>query len=213
MKRKLIAVSAVTLLFAAGAQADVVRVSVSGRVLFNGIGDPPLNGVGPNEQATMSFEVDSSNFVEGVPDDTRGYVIDESSFSLAFSGGVSVGLENPYPGTPYFTLVDGFPVSDGFFVSNSPSSPGGVDLEQTPYSANLELGYTGDTLGSLDILDALGTYDFAGLTRFAYTIWRGGPDNVVMEMDFQSMTIALPAPSAALLLPLGLAAAGRRRRA
>jgi hypothetical protein len=115
-----------------------------------------------------------------------------------------MGLLDPYPPgeTPYFTLVEGFPVSDGFFVSSSPSSPGGVPLAQTPVELNLLLGYTGDTLSSLDILDALGTYDFDGLTQFGFNLWSNFPDNVVMEMEFTQMTI-IPEPMTLVLLACG----------
>jgi len=161
----------------------------------------------------MSFEVDSDVFLDGVPGDTRGYEIDQSSFSLTFDTPASVGLLNPFPGgeTPYFSLVDGFPVSDGFYVSTSPFSPGGVPLEQEPFSTNLEIGYEGDTLSSLDILDALGTYDFDGLTSFGFTIWSVFPDNVAMEMDFVQMTIVPEPTTFGLLAALGLLALRGRR--
>ena len=122
-------------------------------------------------------------------------LLDQPSFVLGFSSGLNMGLADPFPvgETPYFTLVDGFPVADGFFVSTSPFSPGGVPLEQDPINLNLDLGYTGDTLGSLDILDAEGTYDFGGLTRFGFNLWAISPSNVGMEIDFAQMTItALP---------------------
>lgn len=194
--KKLAIALAITLLGATAAQADLVEVSARGQVLFNGITTPPLNAVTVGQTVRMSFMVDSGNFVEGAPGDTRGYVIDQPTFALTFSGGVSVGLLNPFPGgeTPYFTLVDGFPVSDGFFVSTSPISPGGVPLAQSPINANLDLGYVGTTLGSLDILAAIGTYGFTGLTRFSYTLWRVFPDNVVMEIDFTDLAIATPLP-------------------
>ena len=182
---------AMSLFVAAGAHADVVVVDATGTVVFNGIANPPLNGVTVGETAVVSFEVDSNNFVDGIPGDTRGYVIDQPSFSLAFSGGVSVGLLSPFPAgqTPYFTLVEGFPVSDGFFVSTSNVSPGGVPISQTPIQFNLDLGYIGSTLTSLDILDAQGTYDFTGLTRFAFNLWQIAPDNVVLDIEFASLTI------------------------
>ena len=187
---KSIVVIAVASLFARAAYAGVaVEVVVTGTVVFNGIAAAPLSGVGSGETVTMSFLVDSDTFVDGVPGDVRGYAIDPSSFSLTFSGGVSQALLNPFPGTPYFGVIDGFPVSDGFFVSSSPASPGGVALAQEPYQANHSLGYMGGTLSSLDILDALGTYDFTGLTVFGLNLWAIAPDNVVMEMDFAQMTI------------------------
>jgi len=194
--KKLAIALAITWLGATAPQAAQIEVSARGQVLFNGITTPPLNAVTAGQTARMSFMVDSGGFVEGVPGDTRGYVIDQPTFVLNFSGGVSVGLLNPFPAgeTPYFTLVDGFPVSDGFFVSTSPVSPGGVPLAQSPIQANLDLGYDGTTLGSLDILDAIGSYGFNGLTRFSFNLWRVAPDNVVMDIDFTDLTIATALP-------------------
>lgn len=201
-----------TLAMIVAAQAEPLTVTATGVVVFNGVTAAPLNAVGAGDAATMSFQVDSNNFIDGIPGDTRGYVIDEASFSLAFDTPASVGLLNPFPGgqTPYFTLVDGFPVSDGFFVSTSPVSPGGVPLSQTPLNANLDLGYVGATLSSLDILDALGTYDFTGLTRFGFTLWQTFPDNVRMEIDFAQLAIT-PEPASLALLALGAVFARRRR--
>ena len=189
--KRFAAVLALSALAAASAQATIVEVEVMGSVVFNGVQGEPLSGVGSGEQVVASFQVDSDNFVDGIPGDTRGYVIDEATFLLSFSGGVNVGLMNPFPAgeTPYFSLVDGFPVSDGFFVSTSPVSPGGVPLMQDPVNFNLDLGYVGETLQSLDILDALGTYDFDGLTRFGFNLWEIFPDNVRMEFDFEQMII------------------------
>jgi hypothetical protein len=211
---KAFAICTVGLASVAGiAQADVVTVTATGQVIFNGINDGELGTVNGGEIATMSFTVDSNTFVDGIPGDLRSYAMTPGSFTLSFSGGAGVGLADPYPDgrTPYFTLVDGFPVSDGFFVSDSTTSPGGVDLSQGDFQFNLELGYVGDTLDSLDILDAAGTYEFGGLTRFGMNIWRIAPDNVVMDMDFMQMTIT-PAPASAALLGLGGLIATRRRR-
>jgi MYXO-CTERM domain-containing protein len=199
-------------------QAAIVAVDVTGQVAFSGIGDPPLSAVSAGDSVQLSFTVDSTNFVDGVPGDTRSYVIDEPSFSLTFDTPLAVGLLNPFPAgqTPYFTLVDGFPVSDGFFVSTSPLSPGGVPLEQEPYNLGFDLGYTGDTLASLDILDATGVYDFGGLVRFSFNLWTIFPDNVGMEMEFAQMTIsaaepAIPEPAALGLIGLAMLVVRRRR--
>lgn len=190
--RKLTIILAATLALFGTAQASPVMVTATGSVVFNAITTPPLSAVGSGELVIMSFMVDSDNFVEGIPGDTRGYVIDHASFWLSFSGGTAVGLLDPFPAgeTPYFTLVEGFPVSDGFFVSTSPFSPGGVPLSQTPINFNLDLGYDGATLGSLNILDALGDYGFSGLTRFGFNLWQVFPDNVRMDIDFQMLSIA-----------------------
>lgn len=189
--KQLVIVLALLVCLAVTAQAVPLRVSATGQVVFNAISDPPLGTVTGGEMVEMTFLVDSDNFMDGIPGDTRGYVIDQSSFVVSFSGGVSMGLIDPFPGgeTPYFSLVDGFPVSDGFFVANSNISPGGVPLAQDPFNFNLDLGYTGETLGSLDILDAIGVYDFTGLTRFGFNLWSIFPDNVAMEIDFMLLEI------------------------
>ena len=187
-----------------------------GLVIQNLITTAPLNGVPVGNTGVMSFTVDSNNFVEGIPGDLRSYPINLASFALTFQpSGVSVGLANPVPAgqTPYFTLVDGFPVSDGFFVSTSTVSPGGVPLSQSPLQANLDLGYNGTTLSSLNILNAFGTYNFNGLTRFGFNLWQQFPDNVRLNMDFQQMTIT-PEPTAlsATAIAAFVAMSRRRRR-
>ncbi len=172
--------------------AGPVEVTVTGVVEFNGISESPLSDVSFGDSASMTFLVDSGNFVDGAGN-TRGYVIDPSSFILSFeSGVVTQMLLNPFPPgeTPYFTLADGIPVADRFWVSTSVNSPGGVPVEQEPFEANVDLGYVGETLSSLDILDALGTYDFDGLTSFGFNLWAIFPDNVVLGIDFEQMTIA-----------------------
>jgi hypothetical protein len=173
------------------AQAAVVTVTAVGTVVWNGIDEDPLGAVNPGDRAIMTLQVDSNNFVEMLPGDVRGY--DLIMFDLSFSSGAGLGL---LPGAPtaYFNLVEGFPISDGFFVSESAVSPGGVQLEQVDYQFNLDLGYEGDTLETLDIGDALGYYDFSGLTRFGFNIWRIVPDNVQLDIDFEYMMITSPIP-------------------
>jgi hypothetical protein len=64
---------------------------------------------------------------------------------------------------------------------------------------NVSVTYTGDTLTSLDIEDAVGTYDFTGLTVFNWTI-DDGPFNAA-GFVFSDLTITrVPEPVA--LLPL-----------
>jgi hypothetical protein len=213
----MIVLLAASLLLVAPVDAQQVTVTIAGDVVFNGISDPELSAVQSGDKAVMSFTVDAMNFDEGAPGDTRGYVIEKDSFSLAFTGpdtDVSVGLVDPFPAgqQPYFTLVDGFPVADGFFVSTSTISPGGVPLAQEPLNANFEVGYEGETLDSLDILDAVGTYDFDGLTRFGYSVWQISPDNVRLGIDFSQMTIVPEPASLVLLAPLTLLLLRRRHR-
>ncbi len=212
--RKAVLATAILVLTVSAAQAALITVTAEGTVVFNGITTAPLNAVGGGDSAVMTFQVDSNVFVNGGLGDTRGYEIIQPSFALNFNAPpVSVGLLNPFPGgqLPYFTLADGIPVSDGFWVSTSPDSPGGVPISQTPLQANVDLGYIGTTLSSLDILDALGTYDFTGLTRFSYTLWQISPDNTRMEIDFVKLTIVPEPATMALLGGWGLILLRRRR--
>jgi hypothetical protein len=199
------------LLYAGSADArPLVQVDVYGEVYFNGTVGAPLSTVTVGQTAHMAFQVDSSVFVDSIPGDVRAYNIIQPSFSLSFSGGASVGMTG---GPAYFGVRDGDPVADGFFVSTSTVSYGGVPLTQAPYQADFHASYTGTTLSSLDILAAFGTYDYDGLTVFGYSLWQSFPDNVKMGIDFTHMTIgAVPAPSTALALCPFIFGIRRRRR-
>ena len=175
---------------AATAHAEPVTITIRGEVFSNRISTGPLATVSSGDTASVTFRVDSAVFFDSVPGDLRNHDIDAGSFSLDFPS-VSTTIVS---GTEaFFTVVDGFPMSDGFILSTSRFSSGGVPLETTPFQLGFDLGYVGSTLGSLDILDAVGVYDFTGLTRFNFTLWQAFPDNAVMEMDFVSMEIATDA--------------------
>ena len=95
--KNLVAILAMAALAGTAAQAETIEVSATGQVVFNAITTPPLSGVGSGANVVMSFTVDSTNFVDGVPGDTRGYVIDQPSFSLEFDTPLSIGLLDPFP--------------------------------------------------------------------------------------------------------------------
>lgn len=195
-----IASSILTALFASALIAtpawagQTVRVTFRGKVEFNSINALPLGSVATEENATMTFLIDSEDFVDSATFPTRGYVIDEDSFSLEFES-ATLGLQEPFPPvlTPYFVLRDNDPAVDGFLVSKSNANPVGVPISQAgifeQFSNNTYVTYGGSTLSSLDILDALGTYEFAGLTVYNWTI-DDGPFNP-LGVEFQALTIEL----------------------
>tara|TARA_R110000782_G_scaffold30348_13_gene75628 strand:+ start:3347 stop:3988 length:642 start_codon:yes stop_codon:yes gene_type:complete len=197
------------------ASADPVLVEINGVVWGNNINPGPLGDVNPGETGTISFTVDTTNFINGsFP--TRGYAIDLASFSLDFSGGTSIGISPGFAGPAYFVVRNNDPAADGFFLSQGPDFPSDIPLAQAgvfgDFGARFNVSYTGDTLDSLDIADAAGTYDFTGLTVFGMGV-NDGPFEDVLGMDFSSMTITvIPAPSALAMLGLGGLVAGRRRR-
>jgi hypothetical protein len=164
-----------------------VSVTATGVVEFNQIGDPPLGNVNSGDPVTMTFAVDSDVFFDS-PD------ISMASFSLVL-GMEELTLQMPFPAgqTPYFVIRDNDPAVDGFFVSTNVDFPFGVPISQTgifgQFLDNFLVTYEGDTLPSLDILDALGTYDFTGLTVFGWSI-DDGPFQA-MFIIFEEMTIAV----------------------
>ena len=173
-----------------------VQVEISGFVEFNQINDPPLANVGTGADATILFMLDTDLFANGAMFPTRGYQINNASFELAIDAEL-LGLQMPFPvgQRPYFILRDNDPAVDGFFLDVNPDAgfPAGLPLEQLgifgQFMCNFSVTYGGSTLPSLDLLDAVGTYDFTGLSVFNFTI-DDGPFNA-MGLVFEQMTIAV----------------------
>ncbi len=175
-------------------RGETVFVVATGEVEFNGIAPGALGGVGVGESVAMTFELESDDFVDSAGFPTRGYAMSPGSFSLAFDSTV-MELQDPFPAgqTPYFVIRNDDPAVDGFFVSTSVDFPAGVPISQIgvfgPFVNNYSVTYGGTTLSSLDILDALGTYDFSGLTVFNWTI-DDGPFNA-MGLVIEELTISV----------------------
>jgi len=174
------------------AQAEVVYVEVTGFVEYNQVWFGAFADVNAGDPVTLYFEVDSDNFVNSSFFPTRGYIIDTASYSLTM-GSVTVGMMDPYPSTPYFVLRDNDPAVDGFFTAENVDWPypqvrldewGRLDIFRNAY----EVGYTGDTLSSLDIIDAEGFYDYTGLTNYYFTVIDGWFDAI--GLWWQTMTIS-----------------------
>lgn len=197
------------------AGATPILVEIHGDVYGNQVSTGPLGNVNAGETVTYSFTLDSEDFVNGsFP--TRGYAINLNSFALNFSGGTNIGLSPSFAGPAYFVIRNNDPAADGFFLSQGLDFPTGLSLDQAGvfgnFAASFSVSYTGDTLSSLNILDAVGSYDFTGLTAFGMGI-DDGPFEGVVGIDFSSMTISVvPAPSAMALLGLGGLTIVRRRR-
>lgn len=216
IKSAYLAFMAVLLSMSINAAATPIQVEVNGMVEFNQIGSGFLGGVSPGDSVNMSFSLDSDTFVDSASFPTRGYAMD--AFVLSFNGD-AIGLQDPFPAgvTPYFVIRDNDPAVDGFFVSTNVDFPFGVPIDQTglfsQFISNFLVTYTGDTLPSLDILDALGTYDFSGLTVFNWTV-DDGPFQP-LGIVFEQMTItaaAVAEPGILALIGIGLLGMGLARR-
>jgi hypothetical protein len=177
---------------AAAAQGVPLTVTVTGKVEYNQVSAPPLGNAVQDDPAELSFSIDSSDFQNSASFPTRGYVIDLNSFQLTL-GSTTIGLQNPFPaGTQaYFVLRDDDPGVDGFFVATSLDFPIGVPIDQVgafgQFLNNFSVTYGKTLLSSLDVLDALGTYDFTGLQVYNWTV-DDGPFNPV-GIAFAQMTI------------------------
>lgn len=198
------------------ARAEIVNVTINGEVEWNFITAPPLGGALVGQAAKLTFTVDSNNFANNPVYPTRGYPIDKASFKLEFPT-TSIGLKDPYPAgqTPYFVIRNNDPAVDGFMVSTGTGFPEGVPLNQAGGFGNFgnefHATYEGSRLPSLNVLDALGTYNFTGLSVFNWTLQDGPVD--AMGILFSDMTIsAVPEPTAALLaLPSAILVLRRRK--
>lgn len=201
------------LMLAVPAQAVEVEVVARGEVEWNFVRvQAPLNQVEVGDSVEMRFIVDSEVFKNSTSYPTRGYEIDATTYELTFGGDVTVQLEAPpwYPPTskPRFTLRDNDPAVDGFFVAweNVDWPYPGLFLNTQGFCGNFEahfdVGYTGDTLESLDIVDATGFYDFDGLGRYYFNVVDCGFEAI--GILFQDMTISLvPIPVAVDVKPEG----------
>ena len=214
----LAAVTGATLVFALPslARADSVSVEMRGVVEYNQVaGD--LADVPAGSDVVMQFRLDSTDFVDSDNFPTRGYRIDLASFDLNV-GGVHVALDDPQPfGDAFFVLRDNDPAVDGFFIAQ-----GGVELPSPltvhvpglapAHELSFEAGYNVDNLlHSLNILDAVGTYDLTEIGSYQWTIGRFG--SVGAEYAYQSLTIsAVPEPSSWALLGVGALVIGARTR-
>lgn len=190
------------------AHAVPVKVQIGGVVDYNVI-KGGLDGIPSGAPTTMSFMLDSNTFVDSGSFPTRGYTIDLASFSMTV-GGVAISMDMPQPGgvDAYFVLRDNDPAIDGFFISL-----GGVDLP-FPLSVHipglapahdLDFLYTfadGDTLSSLDILDAVGTYGPPNVSVYLWSLGRFGNNGA--EFSPETITIsAIPEPTSVALMALG----------
>ena len=219
MKKAVLSAIALCTVPALAGTANDVLVEVHGDVYYNGVNSGAFAGVTAGETVTYSFQLSSSNYIDGsFP--VRGYVIDASTFSLNFSGGTTIGIQDPYPAgfQPLFVLRDNDPVADGFFITDGgvDGFPQGVSTEVAGvfgnFLAGFSVSYLGDTLNSLDITDAFGEYDYTGLTVFGMGI-NDGPIESVLGIDFSGMSISqIPAPSGLVVAGFGGLMVARRRR-
>ena len=205
-------------LITAPAHAALVNITINGTVEFSVIQGNQAS-VPDGAPVAMSFNVDSDVFQNSASFPTRGYNIILNSFSLSV-GGQPINIANPQPGgqTAYFVLRNNDPVVDGFFISTNVNLPFPVAVNVPGLAQTHELDFlatysSGSTLSSLNILDAVGTYNLSGISSYDWSVGLFGNDGALY--NYQSMSISVvPGPSAlALTLLAGMVGPVRRRRA
>ncbi|MBO6513133.1 MAG: PEP-CTERM sorting domain-containing protein [Phycisphaerales bacterium] len=198
--------------------AEIIQVDIMGTVDFGGVPNGQWAGAQSGDTVVQSFQLDSNVFVDSTNFPVRGYEVIASSFSLSI-GGNTAGMADPYPAglTPYFVIRNDDPAVDGFFMTHN--IDGFEEGIFTDEAANLDptfgtifnVAYEQERLDSLDIMGAVGTYDFTGLSVFNW----GLSDAFVQPMGFifDEWTISVvPAPSALALIGFAGIATTRRRR-
>jgi hypothetical protein len=186
-------------LTATAAMAEIVNVSMIGTVEYNAVRSGRFATVRPGDASSFTFTVDSNNFINSASYPTRAYVIDQASF-LVTLGTVTAVLHSPFSGTPYFVVRNNDPAVDGFFLSLGTDIPSGLTLDAPAnvagtrfFEARFNVTYEGTRLSSLDILGALGSYDYTGLSVFGFAIDDLGNDPI--GITFSQLTISAPVPA------------------
>ena len=183
---------------AAAETGTVVKVTVHGTVVYNQIRQAPLDTVRSGHKVDVSFLLNSDDYVNGSNFPTRGYVIDLPSYQMAFKT-TKVRLQSPFPvgEAAYFVLRNNDPAVDGFLVSRSAETALGLPIQLAGSFGNgtsdFLATYGGTKLASLDLLGALGTHDFTGMSVFGFRMEDGS--RVPMEIDFEWMKIEVVATS------------------
>lgn len=168
--------------------AQEFEVRWHGHVEYNQITSGALAAVHANDPVLITLRVDAANFINSPTFPTRGYPAVAGTYAYQI-GSVALGLQNPYPAVPPPMLVlrNDDPAVDGFLLSTNVDVPLGIPLDQTGIFGALEaytyVTYGGTTLSSLDVANAVGTYDFTGLSVFGFAIQDGPFDPVGLIFD------------------------------
>ncbi len=216
---KTLIVCAIAGIAASASANELYRIEMNGVIEYNQARDNEFANLLPGDDLSYSFIVDGGVYQDSENFPVRGYEIMNDSFLISGAGGsVQAGLADPFPfgATPYFVIRDNDPAVDGFYLTwGGVDFPGGLPTDQPglfgdPFEAAFEVSYDGATLGSLDIADATGTYDYTGIQSFYFNLVDLGFEAVGIE--YVNMTITkIPAPATLVaLVPVALL---RRRRA
>lgn len=180
--------------------AEIINVTIKGTVDYSIIQGNQAS-VPDGAPVVMSFNLDPTVYQNSSHFHTRAYNILLDSFSLTVGGQPITVAANQPGGLPnYFVLRDSDPVADGFFMSSNTDLPMWMGVNIPGLNPMHELDFlatygSGTKLSSVNILDAVGTYDMNGITAYHWTISKFG--NPGAEYLYDSLAItAGPEPTA-----------------
>lgn len=191
------------------AHAALVRVTITGEVESNAFannGSNTFGGLGPGTPVRLVLELESTNFLDSpnLPGVTRGYTILPNSMVL-YVGDRSAWRLETTPATPaYFVLRNNDPRADGFFISQGTDIDTQIPLNMVPTNFGIEFSRTfnidppfptpDDSLTSLDILDATGSWGFEDISSFNFGVGGIGGQFPLIFL-YERITIESLAPS------------------
>jgi heat shock protein HslJ len=175
--------------------AAEVQVEISGKVEYNQV-RPENSRMGnpkPGDRVTSTFRLDSTDFTNSTVYPTRGYPIIRNSLRVVI-GSETFEIQDPLEGNnPLFILRNNDPKVDGFLIGSSVNGfENGAPLNEEgalgAFKMNFLVTYLHNPLPSLDILDAVGTYHFTGISSYHHTIDDGTFNPVGIQFEQMIIT-------------------------
>ena len=213
--RILLALAAILLALAAMPSASscstalgaLIAVSISGKVK-----ESILPGVAVGDELTVSFLAEPTALVreiegQGIVQDGIGvHRVCTEDFAVKFSSG-AVGhalLPPALPAAPvvqgvpagglWFSVMKGRVIYDGGWVSTDPTDASkGVPLDfhdKATYGGVFDISLLRHSMPSLELPEAVGSYDAKLAVDATLTVWKDWTSNFVISADFDKLTMS-----------------------
>ena len=185
----------------------LIAVSISGKVK-----ESILPGVAVGDELTVSFLAEPTALVreiegQGIVQDGIGvHRVCTEDFAVKFSSG-AVGhalLPPALPAAPvvqgvpagglWFSVMKGRVIYDGAWVSTDPTDASkGVPLDfhdKATYGGVFDISLLRHSMPSLELPEAVGSYDAKLAVDATLTVWKDWTSNFVVSADFDKLTMS-----------------------